>query len=109
MFLKEMIKNYKCALCRKKGHGETQCLESRAFGDTYNAEKYSSSKEVNCNYSSSYESTNFDQILKDGEDHQCKFFDSEDCHCSILEENFSSNPNEDDDNVYATYLARERI
>ena len=50
---KEMIKNYKCALCGKKGHRETQCPESRAFGDTYNAEKSSSSKEVNCNYSSS--------------------------------------------------------
>ena len=50
---KEMIKNYKCALCRKKGHRETQCPKSRAFGDTYNAEKSSSSKEVNCYYSSS--------------------------------------------------------
>ena len=47
--------------------------------------------------------------MKVGEDHQRKCSDSEDCHCSISEENFSSNPNEDDDNVYATYLARERI
>ena len=31
---KEIIKNYKCALCGKKGHRETQCPESRAFEDT---------------------------------------------------------------------------